>query len=96
MNDGLMGRKLVRTINQADYTGFTATLPLVSDVNFSDEIGWTPIFYAVNEGDVRMTSALLKRGARVDIRDNAGWTPIAHAKLDGNESIRLMLEQRST
>jgi ankyrin repeat protein len=88
-------RELVKAINVGDYKTFKAMLPLVHNLNVRDDIGWTPLFYAVAAGDLRMIFALMKRGAKADIRDNAGWTPAAHAKLDGHDAARLVLEQQT-
>jgi len=84
-------RDLIAAIKCGDTDTFARILRNGVNVNAVNDIGWTPLFYAVAVGDIRMTYELLKKGARIDQRDYSGWTPLEHASLDGNSEIQSVL-----
>ncbi|KAI7865133.1 hypothetical protein BDF14DRAFT_1827454 [Spinellus fusiger] len=43
-----------------------------SNVNYTDEKGWTTLHYAATSNNVRLVLALLKRHAKADLHDNSG------------------------
>jgi ankyrin repeat protein len=83
--------ELISAIKKGDYQAFTSVLGNGVDINYSDEIGWTPLFYAVAEGDLRMSYDLLRRGASIEHKDYSGWSVLGHATLDGNDDICKLL-----
>jgi len=50
-----------------------------SDVNASDDAGWTPLHFAAQSQAARIAEILLQHGARVDAMDSCGNTPLGRA-----------------
>ncbi|MGN6570833.1 MAG: ankyrin repeat domain-containing protein [Pseudolabrys sp.] len=86
-------KQFVRAISSGDSKKFIDLLNSGIDVNFRDDVGWSPLFHAVAAGDPMMVGTLLKRGADPSVIDNSGWTPRGHARLDANKEICQLLER---
>ena len=51
-------------------------IKLGSDVNASDNLGYTPLAYAARHVDYRLVKSLLQAGADPNTSDHLGWTPL--------------------
>jgi ankyrin repeat protein len=47
-------------------------------INSSDEVGWTPLFYAAVRGHEIVVKVLLENNADPDRKDHSGLTPLLH------------------
>lgn len=72
---------------------FQTVLGTVTDLNFVDETGKTPLIYAIERGNTVQIWAMLKRGANPALLDQYGYTALHHAAvLPDSEALRIMLE----
>jgi len=55
-----------------------------ADVNAVDEVGLTPLFYALHNGNPEITDLLLAHGANVDVKDPRGIDLICDVASGGN------------
>lgn len=55
--------------------------------NAKDEMGLTPLIYAVSRGHRKVVELLLNKGADVNIQDNAGYSPVHIAAFSGNKEM---------
>ena len=64
-------------------------------LEFQDDRGWTPLFYAVDNGQEAMIRLLLEKGAKLETVDILfGQTPLSHAAKYGKEAVvQLLLEK---
>jgi len=62
-----------------------------ANVNIQDNVGGTPLHYAVFSGKIEPVRLLLKYGARIDIKDKDGLTPVYLAEqLQNNEILKIL------
>lgn len=64
-----------------------------ADVNCQDDLGRTPLHYAVFAGHTEFIQLLLKSNANPDIKDDAGTTPLMHAYFKNKEIIFSLIEK---
>lgn len=50
------------------------------DVNLTDDVGFTPLHYAVLSNSPDIVAALLENGANPAIRDNLKMTPLQYSR----------------
>ncbi|KAJ8659588.1 hypothetical protein O0I10_004566 [Lichtheimia ornata] len=67
---------LQKAVDQDDEVLTEFLLQWHSDVNETDENGWTALHYAAANNSVRLVLALLKRHAKADIQDKCDKTPL--------------------
>jgi len=76
----------------AENGNYEAVRDLVSagaNVNFADDLGWTPILFAAKNGNYEAVRDLVSAGANVNVANNRGQTPILFAAENGNyEAVR--------
>lgn len=79
-----MNRKLL-------YNAFVGCLGTVkdliksgADVNYQNNCGETPLFFATSDGDLKIVKELLEAGADVTIRNKYGDTALKSATRRGN------------
>ena len=59
-----------------------------------DEMGLTPLIYAVSRGHRKVVELLLENGADVNIQDNAGYSPVYIAAFRGsNEMLQFLISK---
>ena len=65
-----------------------------ADANSKDELGWTPLWWAVEQGHNDMVKLLLETGkADIESEDKDGRTPLSWAAGEGHEDmVKLLLE----
>ncbi len=62
--------------------------PIVLDLNYQDDIGWTQLMHAVKRGDLKMVEALLSvPGVNVNAKSKRGRTALMIAAGEGNPAI---------
>lgn len=84
--------ELIETIRNPRRTDFQAVLARVSDLNFVNESGKTPLICAVERGNADQIRALLKRGADPGFADKKGYTALHYAAVTpGSEALKAML-----
>lgn len=54
-----------------------------------DEMGETPLFYAIHKHDAKMVQSLIRCGSLLDVRNDAGNTPLITSILEKQEPIAL-------
>lgn len=55
-----------------------------TDVNATNEIGWTALNFAAREGNIDIGRALIKANASVNLADRDGWTPMHICSMGGH------------
>lgn len=65
-----------------------------ADVNFTNDVGRTPLHMAAISGNIDAVEMLLAAGANPNARDNSGKTPLDYARQRGNTRIASMLNQK--
>jgi len=67
-----------------------------TDINVTDDKGFTPLHWAAMCGRMRVVHVLLENGARIDAKAHSGWTPLhgACANLPDSTLAAKLLIQR--
>ncbi len=80
-------RKLLNAAKNRDVDKLIESLEMGADVDSKDEIGWSPIFWAVKNNDEVMIDILIFNDAELDIRDKTDSTPAIIAAEWGYSNI---------
>jgi len=68
---------------------------LISDLNFTDNSGWTPLHYASIRGNYDIAEFLIEKGADINSKYNDGWTPLHYASYRGYiEIVKIINKER--
>jgi len=86
--------RLFQSVKKGDRGGLEKVLAEGTEVNASDELGWTPLMHACALGRPEMVRLLIEKKANVNYRDRLGWTPLMIAAGKGDEGIvKLLLDK---
>lgn len=67
-----------------------------TDVNATDQSGWTALMHACHAGNKDVARLLIDKGANVNCQDSLGWTPLMVAAGSGDEAMtRLLIEKKA-
>ncbi len=66
---------LLKAVKSGNANAATAALNAGADVNFKDELGRTPLFYAAARGNIALAKLLVAKKASPNIMDSSGWGP---------------------
>lgn len=70
-----------------------ALLDFGADVNFKDENGTTPFFFAVEKCDLEIVRTMMKAGAVLEVQAKGGATTLTQAAMGNKvETVRLLLQ----
>jgi ankyrin repeat protein len=58
-----------------------------------EQIGWTPLHWAVERNRIEIVDLLLSSGAEVDAKEKHGWTALDIAKRNGFKETEALLEK---
>ena len=65
-------------------------------INAKNDLGSTPLHWAIGEGDIAIVRLLLENNAAIDAKNNNDWTPLHVAAMNGHVDIaRLLLEKNA-
>jgi len=88
------GKQLTDACEKGDLATVRKLLDKGVDVNWKDELGFTPLSWASGYGHVQIVKLLLDRGAQINMQDNNGWTALMDASDYGRvDCARLLLER---
>lgn len=82
----MMG-KLLRAIRRGDSKGVQALLLADITLNWYDENGCSPFFYAIHGRQFDIAEKLLERNADIDFPGPHGWAPLFWAAFNGHADI---------
>jgi murein DD-endopeptidase MepM/ murein hydrolase activator NlpD len=85
---------LFAVVKGGDVEALRALLTAKPDVDARDELGQTPLIYALSaDAGPTMVGTLLAAGADVDATTHAGWTPLMYAARDSSsaEVVQLLM-----
>lgn len=63
----------------------------VTDVNFTDKDGWTPLHWAIFKDNKDIVELLISKGANINAKDNRGMSPLNTAAWYGHKDIAELL-----
>lgn len=92
-----LDNQLFRAVGLEDKELVLKLIKKGADINssylcFGEDIGWTPILYAVQLNNIEIVSILINNGANVNPKNINGWTPLhAVMRLENPSEILLML-----
>ena len=85
--------KLLKAAEKGDANKVAKFIKKGADVNFSDNVGWTPLYRAAIKGHVEVVKMLLDAGADIE-KTTSGITPLCWAADNGKtEVVKLLLER---
>jgi ankyrin repeat protein len=87
---------ILKAVLASDEKALQAAIDRGGDLNAWDDLGMTPLLYAVFRGDIRVVDLLLRSGADPNRpkRDDPSSTPLWHATKDfGLYEIACLLEE---
>ncbi|RAP28318.1 hypothetical protein DID78_05100 [Candidatus Marinamargulisbacteria bacterium SCGC AG-343-D04] len=85
---------LAKVINKQFKTFAHHLLDNKSDVNTSNNNGWTPLHYAINNGNLEITKQLLRKKISLNSKDKKGRTPLHIATIKNfSDIIKLLLSE---
>ena len=85
--------KLLKAAEKGDANKVAKFIKKGADVNFSDNVGWTPLFRAAQKGHVEVVKMLLDAGAEIE-KTTSGITPLCWAADSGKtDVVKLLLER---
>jgi len=65
-----------------------------SNLDATDSLGLTYLFWATRNGNQSVVQLLLDRGAQPNVKDHRGFTPLAMSSFSGNsEMVRLLIDK---
>ena len=65
-----------------------------ANVNATDAMGYTPLFYAAQNGQEDVAELLIAGGANINVKDRTGNTPLHYAAVSGHYDVcRLLLDE---
>lgn len=95
MEEKLKAVVLAQNLLEALKTGVTERvkyfLDAGADVDFADEGGCTPLFWAAKTGKAEICKMLIKVGADVNAMNGSGWRPLSIAAVNGHLEICKLL-----
>jgi len=78
---------LLESLKEGDMDLVRALVETGADLTYADEMGRTPLHWAVINGDTSLAGLLISRGASASIPDNSGLTPLWWAVFYRQEPI---------
>jgi cytohesin len=75
----------IHAIETEDTESLLSSLADGAYVNIRNNVGWTPLIYAVVHGDAGAVAQVLKYGADPNRAENDGWTALHFAAMNGQE-----------
>lgn len=101
-NVDLLGKDLIKAVEDKDVNKINELLQQGADVNFKDENEYSVLIHAaINHSDIQQESVkyanivrlLLARGADINARDEQDYTALRFAAADNNiETVKALLE----
>jgi len=91
VSEGIDIPRLYLSACMGDLVGIKDLVEQGADINSKDELGWTPLYWAVSMGRQEMTEFLISKGALVDIRTKNGRTPLRQAVQAGTVKLVKLL-----
>ncbi|MGF1463253.1 MAG: ankyrin repeat domain-containing protein [Maricaulaceae bacterium] len=80
-------KTLQKLLLENDVSGVRDWVNRVNDLEITDEMGWTPVFYGVASGRHEATQVLLEAGANPLHLDVVEWDALMHAELNGDTKM---------
>ncbi|THV43885.1 hypothetical protein BGAL_0834g00010 [Botrytis galanthina] len=85
---------IISAIGNAILSGRLAILEILLEkrpnINWKDESGQTPLFWAISHRNQYMVRLLIEKGADIELKDNYGCTPLMHALLHEQPSMPIV------
>ena len=77
----------MKSVLSEDAVQVQALLDAGSDINETNNYGWTALMHAARNGDSELVKLLISKGAQVDLQDDSGWTALMRAARKGYVEI---------
>jgi len=87
-------RRLIAAVRSGDLAGVQRLIRETTDINVTDELGWTPLMHTASRNNPKAAQLLLSAGADVNAQDRLGWSALMIAAANGHaEVVEMLLKQ---